>query len=87
MLKTHGWYDPSTLQMDTANDIIPVSGDKEYLCKLDKAIPPDHQGTQQELQAEFGFKYRQVVGEILYPMVKCQPDLSNTIIKLISSCR
>ena len=81
MLKNHGWFDTNMIEM-AANDIIPMSGDNEYLRRLDRATPPDNPADQANLQSLFGFKYRQVVGEILYPMVKCRPDLSNAIIKL-----
>ena len=79
-MKTHGWFDLSTLE--TANDIIPMSADNEYLRRLDRATPPFDPTTQLQLQTDAGFKYRKVIGEVLYPMVKCRPDLSNAIIKL-----
>jgi hypothetical protein len=59
-----------------------MSGDNEYIRKLDSAIPPDDPNAQSALQQKFGFKYRQVIGEILYPMVKCRPDISTAVIKL-----
>jgi hypothetical protein len=35
-----------------------------------------------ELEKELGFGYRQAVGEIIYAMVTCRPDISFAIIKL-----
>lgn len=45
--------------------------------------------TSEELrQAEkdYGFTYRQAVGEIIYAMVTCRPDISYPIIKLSQYC-
>mmetsp|Transcript_14552 Transcript_14552/g.20797 ORF Transcript_14552/g.20797 Transcript_14552/m.20797 type:complete len:1557 (+) Transcript_14552:1335-6005(+) len=82
MLQNHGWFNPETIPSDSPVLPIPMSGDNEYIRKLDLATPPTDQADKNRLQDEYGFKYRQVIGEVLYPMVKCRPDISTSIIKL-----
>lgn len=82
MLQNHGWFNKETIPAEFTTQIIPMSGDNEYIRKLDGATPPDDSTAKLQLQSEFGFKYRQVIGEVLYPMVKCRPDISTAVIKL-----
>jgi hypothetical protein len=82
MLKNHGWFDLTTLTKEIPITITPMHGDNEYIRKLEKAVPPTDIRDQEQLPQEFGFRYRQVIGEVLYPMVKCRPDISTAVIKL-----
>ena len=81
MLKNHGWFDMTTLAT-SSNTITPMHGDNDYIRRLEKAVPPEDASDQEQLCQEFGFRYRQVIGEVLYPMVKCRPDISTAVIKL-----
>lgn len=78
MLTNHQWLDTKTLP----NVPTPLPADSQYITQLEQATPPNTRHEQQQLQATMGFSYRQVVGEILYPMVKCRPDITFHITKL-----
>jgi hypothetical protein len=56
--------------------------DKAYKQHLQECTPPATLQEQQELQRQMGFKYRQVMGEFMFPMVKCRPDISPHLIYL-----
>jgi hypothetical protein len=78
MLTAHQWMDTSTI----ANKTTPLPSDSTYISQLELATPPATYQQQKQLQDAMGFSYRQVVGEILYPMVKCRPDVAFHITKL-----
>ncbi len=78
MLQGHGWLPRDT----TSHPKLPFPSDKNYLKQLQDASPPTTEQGQQELEQKMGFKYRQLMGELLYPMVKCRPDISTHTILL-----
>ena len=78
LVDSHKW-----LQQHTTSNThpIPMSADATFRKQLETATP----ATPEELKAlekEYGFKYRQGVGEILYAMVTCRPDVSFSVVKL-----
>jgi len=78
MLTNHNWCDATTI----ATKPTPLPPDTSYIQSLEQAIPPSTYPEQQDLQTQMGFSYRQVIGEILYPMVKCRPDIAFHATKL-----
>ncbi len=66
MLKNHGWPSPS---------------DNAYIKTLESAIPPNTTHDREHLKAKY-FNYRQVIGEIIYPTMKCHPDIAVHAAKL-----
>jgi hypothetical protein len=78
MLHSHGW-----LTNNIASNLpIPFPADKSYLKQLQDGKVPSTQQEKQDLENRMGFKYRQVMGEIMFPMVKCRPDISSHAILL-----
>lgn len=74
MLSSHGWLNSPPTRL-------PFPSDNQYLKQLQEAATPSTEHEQRALEHKMGFKYRQLMGEILYPMVKCRPDIStHTII-------
>ena len=61
---------------------IPVPDDRQFVKALEEAIPPATPNQQRELQLEMNFNYRQAVGELIFAMVTCRPDISFPLIKL-----
>ena len=60
---------------------IPMNSDPAYNRRIEEAVPL----TDKELQKaekKFGFSYRQGIGELIYGMVTCRPDISFPLIKL-----
>jgi hypothetical protein len=66
----------------TANLPVPFPSDKEYLKQLQACPIPNTETEKHELEQRMGLKYRQVMGEIMFPMVKCRPDTSSYAIIL-----
>ena len=56
-------------------------GESKYQRELENAKPLTDVD-QAKLEKELGFTYRQGVGEILYALVTCRPDVSFATIKL-----
>jgi hypothetical protein len=67
---------------NTAKFPIPMSDEKSYIQKLDDAIPPTSEIDKTKLQVEMNFNYRQAIGELIYAMVTCRPDILFPLIKL-----
>ena len=60
---------------------LPMNPDNDYKRKLETSEPL----TEDELkkhEKQMGFGYRQAIGELIYAMVTCQPDISFPVIKL-----
>ena len=78
IINSHSWLNKKT---NTSTYPIPMPSDPEYRKSLENAIPATATELKQ-LEKEYGFKYRQGVGEILYAMVTCRPDISFPTVKL-----
>jgi deoxyuridine 5'-triphosphate nucleotidohydrolase len=60
---------------------IPMQPDSQYLRNIENAEILT-EAEVSKLEKEFGFGYRQAVGELIYALVTCRPDISFPIIKL-----
>jgi hypothetical protein len=49
---------------------------------MEQAVPPASTKDKVKLQLKMKFNYRQAIGELIYAMVTCRPDISYPIIKL-----
>ncbi len=78
MIQHHQWLQ----LLPTTSAPIPLPADPTYIQNLEKAQTPVTETQQKQLQQQMGFSYRQVIGELLYPMVKCRPDIAFHITKL-----
>jgi hypothetical protein len=61
---------------------IPYPADNNYSKNLDTAKPPNNPKEQLKLGKHYNMHYRQLIGEVIWPMVKCHPDISFHITKL-----
>jgi hypothetical protein len=61
---------------------IPMDDDKKYIQQLEQAQPPPTESEQRELQVQMNFNYRQAIGELIFAMITCRPDISFPLIKL-----
>ena len=61
---------------------IPMKSESSYIKHLEQAIPPATDKARIRLQREMKFNYWQAIGELIYTMVTCQPDISFPLIKL-----
>jgi len=78
MLKSHEWLDTST----NPDKPTPLPSDNHFMQALENAVTPNTTDEKALLQLKMGFHYRQVIGEVLYPMTKCRPDVALHITKL-----
>ena len=59
-----------------------MRSDSKYLYLLENAKGPMEDIEKTKLELKMGFNYRQALGEILYAMVTCRPDISISTTKL-----
>ena len=78
ILTQHGWMTPT----HTALQPVPMNYDSKYQRDLELARPPSAAEDKVKLQLKMGFNYRQAIGELLYAMVTCRPDISYSCIKM-----
>ena len=65
----------------TKNKPIPMSDSATYQRKLEEAEPLSPEELE-IIEKEMGFTYRQAIGELIYALVTCRPDISFACIKL-----
>jgi dUTP pyrophosphatase len=78
MIKSHEWLIKGPHPINP----IPLPADSAYLQRLEQAVVPNSILAKTALQHRMGFKYRQVMGEVIYPTMKCRPEIINHAIKL-----
>ena len=78
IIKKHNW-DKET---PAPNDPVPMRYDSTYLHQLETTIGPTDPKSRNELEERMKFSYRQALGEILFAMITCRPDISFATIKL-----
>ena len=61
---------------------MPMTEDKEFIRKLETSDPPITEEDKVTLQVKMKFNYRQAIGELIFAMVTCRPDISFPLIKL-----
>ncbi len=78
LIAHHPWLDNIT---PPPNFPIPMSPDNCFRHDLETAVSAT-ESERKKLEKQYGFKYRQGIGEILYAMVTCRPDIAFAIVKL-----
>ena len=79
IVKGHEWI---TDDMHSARFPIPMIAESKFSRQMEDAKAPEDYKAQIKLQHEMGIHYRQVIGELLYAMVTCRPDISYPVVKL-----
>ena len=59
---------------------LPMNPDTVFNCQIEKATPLTD--SEQCIEKEYGLSYHQGIGELIYAMVTCRPDISFPLIKL-----
>jgi hypothetical protein len=80
ILKGHNWLDTNDIQLSHVPT--PMHNDRKYIHELELTEGPPTEKEQLQLEKEMGFSYRRGVGELIYAMVTCRPDISYAVIKL-----
>jgi len=78
MIKAHDWL----LKTPEPINPIPLPADNTYIRKLEEAVVPATLTEKIQLKETMGFNYRQVIGEVIFPMMKCRPEIAPHAIKL-----
>jgi hypothetical protein len=78
MPKHHGWLD----QAQGTSPITPLPAEATYITTLEQATPPQTETEKADLRTKMGWNYRQVIGELIYPAIKCRPDILFHVTKL-----
>ena len=79
ILDKHGWLNDN---FKSHQKPLPMRADNKYLETLENAEGPSNEKERKLLEKKMGFKYRTALGEALYTMVTCRPDISLPIMKL-----
>ena len=78
ILARHDWIHQ---EKPTATYPIPMKTDNKYQQALESQHIPTPEEIQQ-LESDMTFGYRQAIGELIYAMITCRPDISYAVIKL-----
>ena len=79
LIAQHEWLQRDSKSMHSYP--LPMDATPKYLHDLETAEPLTNE-EKHVIEAELQFTYRQAVGEIIYAMITCRPDISFAIIKL-----
>ena len=66
----------------TQHKPIPMANDNNKMTALELTIGSDEKETQKLLHEQFGFKYRNTTGELIFALVMCRPNISFPVMKL-----
>ena len=63
----------------------PLPTTEGFIKSLLSSIGDPNEKTQVALAKKYGFGYRQGIGELIYAMVTCRPDISFAVVKISQS--
>ena len=66
----------------TKHNPLPMSSDNTKMSTIELTVGSDDIKAQQQMQTDFGFKYRNTTGELIFALVMCRPDISFPVMKL-----
>mmetsp|Transcript_10383 Transcript_10383/g.14952 ORF Transcript_10383/g.14952 Transcript_10383/m.14952 type:complete len:1434 (-) Transcript_10383:2326-6627(-) len=61
---------------------LPLYADSTFLKQLEQTPVPNTIAEKSQLKQRMGFNYRQIIGEVIFPMMKCRPEIAAAGIKL-----
>ena len=79
ILTRHDWIHTESKKKDSFP--LPMNPDNIFQRKLENQPIPTKEEIQ-KLESEMGFGYRQAIGELIYALTTCRPDISYPVIKL-----
>ena len=60
---------------------IPLGTSESFIRRLYEAVGDPSLKVQRDLEKSFGFGYRKALGQLIWPMTTCRPDLSQSVVK------
>ena len=79
ILNNHGWLND---KYKSVSRPVPMRYESKYVHELETTKGPENEKEKLKLEETMKFSYRQALGEALYAMVTCRPDISVAISKL-----
>ena len=79
LIEEHDWL---LHDSNISNIPSPVKNEQTFNQRMETATPPSTDKLKIDLQNEMGLNYRQAIGELIFLMVTCRPDISFPRIKL-----
>ena len=77
IVSPHDWENEKV-----ASQPIPMQNDAAYQATLEFAKAPETEKEQRELKKAIGFSYCQAIGELIFALTMCWPDIAVPVIKL-----
>ena len=77
IVEAHKWNDILAAMLP-----LPMRNDPTYQRELDTMTGPANLEDKNELEVQMGFSYCQVIGELIFTMTMCRPDILVATIKL-----
>ena len=79
VFERHGW---DKLSNESNQRPTPISSDPAFIKELETTSDPEDDAEHRKLEKEMGFSYCATVGELVYTLITCRPDISFATIKL-----
>jgi hypothetical protein len=70
------WLDIPTTPFPT-----PLGSSESFIKRLYSTVGDPSPKVQAQLEKSMGIKYRKAIGELIWPMTTCRPDLSQSVVK------
>ena len=80
IFQKYGWTEKVHKMPPTK--MIPLTADNSAIKELESTLGPNDDAARAQLVTEMGFEYCATIGELVYAMVTCQPDISFAVTKL-----
>jgi hypothetical protein len=79
VFERHGWQ---TISSKATSKSTPMTTDSQTLAQIETSQGPPTIQEARQLEKSMGFSYRAAIGELIYALVTCRPDISYATIKL-----
>ena len=80
VFERHGWL--SKPHKPSPHKLVPMTVDNKKIIEMETTKEPNDPKEQASLEKEMGFAYIAALGELMYAMVTCWPDISFATTKL-----
>jgi hypothetical protein len=81
LTKTMAPYFADWLDIPTTPFPTPLGSSESFLKRLYTTVGDPSPKVQAALEKSMGIKYRKAIGELIWPMTTCRPDLSQSVVK------
>ena len=79
ILERHGWQN---ILNNINKGAVPMTSDSKIISELKQTTGLDNPIDKRKLEKEMGFLFQTAIGELIYAIVTCRPDLSFVVTNL-----